>query len=417
MPMKSSDRYKYKCLLEELSEIRGRGTELISVYIPPDYELSQIVQQLREEQGTAENIKSKTTRKNVTAALGRIINFLQKYIQKNKKTPENGMAIFSGNVTGEEGSTDIKLYWIEPPDPIQTKIYRCDQDFMLEPLQEAIEPKEEVGLIVLDTKEATIATLRGKHEEIAKHITSGVWGKHGKGGQSSQRFERLREIAVHEFLKRIAKIANREFSKTDNMRAILLGGPGPTKNTFLKSGLLNNNVREKVTSVIDTGYSNEQGIKELINKASDILADLDVMKEKSIIKDFISKIASGEGLATYGESEIVRHLKQGAIEKLLISEDIELNQVNVECLACGNEFRKITRKPSEYRDKTPITPCPNCSEEELKIKDTDDAIQKLCELADQTGAEIEFISSETEEGKQFLNAFKGLGAFLRFEVA
>lgn len=417
MPAKSSDRYQYKRLLEKLSQIKGRGTELISVYIPPGYELSQIVQQLREEQGTAENIKSKSTRKNVTAALGRIVNFLQKYSQTHKKPPENGMVIFSGNVTGEEGTTDIKLYWIEPPEPIQTKIYRCDQDFLLDPLREAIEPKEEVGLIVLDAKEATIATLRGKHEDIAKHITSGVWGKHSKGGQSAARFERLREIAVHEFLKRVAEVANREFSNVSDMRAILVGGPGPTKNNFLKSEVLNNNIQEKVASVIDTGYSNEQGIKELVNKASDILADLDVMKEKTIVQEFLSKIASGEGLVTYGESEIRKHLQQGAVDTLLMSEDLRLNQITIKCESCGHQFQEIVRETSEYKSKLSSHPCPNCGKEELEITDMEDAIQQLCKLADQTGAKVEFISTETEEGQQLLTAFKGLGALLRFEVS
>ncbi|MBS3815486.1 MAG: peptide chain release factor aRF-1 [Hadesarchaea archaeon] len=416
MSPKSQDKYQYKRLLEKLSDIKGRGTELITVYVPPGYELSQVVQQLREEQGTAENIKSKNTRKNVTAALGRIINFLQKYIQKSNKPPENGMAIFSGNVTGEEGSTDIKLYWVEPPEPIQTKIYRCDQDFLLGPLKEAIEPKEEVGLIVLDTKEATVATLRGKNVDIAKNMTSGVWGKHSKGGQSSQRFERLREVAVNEFLKRVAEVANREFSDSSDLKAVLVGGPGPIKNNFLKSELLNKGIQEKVSGVIDTGYTDEQGVKELVNKASDILEDLEVMREKSIVQDFLSRIASGQGLATYGKQEIKEHLQQGAVDTLLISEELKLDAIKIECQACNYQSEEIIQGNSESKSEVTNQSCPNCGKRELEITETEDAIEEFCELADQTGADVEFVSTETEEGQQLLTAFKGLGALLRFRV-
>lgn len=417
MAGKAKNKYQYKRLLEKLEGIEGRGTELISVYITPGYELNQVVRQLREERGSAENIKSKSTRKNVISALGRIINFLQKYSMKQKKAPENGMAIFAGNVTGEEGSTDIKLYWVEPPDPIDIRTYRCDQEFLLEPLREALEPKETVGLLALDTKEATIATLRGKHVDIAKKLTSGVWGKHSRGGQSSQRFERLREIAVHDFMKRIAEVANREFSSFPDLRAILVGGPGPTKDKFLKKDLLRNEIGEKVAAVLDMGYSDEQGIKELVNKAKDVLSDLDVVKEKSLVQDFLSEVVSDDGLATYGEKQIRRHLKNGAVETLLISEDLELTRAVVKCEACDHEFQETISDASDYEEGISERPCPECGERMLNLIEVKDEVRELCELADQTGAEVEFISLETEEGRQLSAAFKGLGGLLRYKLA
>lgn len=418
MAGKSKDKYQYRRLLEKLDNIEGRGTELVSVYITPGYELSQVVQQLRDEEGTASNIKSKNTRKNVVSALRRIINFLQKYSQKHgNKAPEKGMAIFSGNVSGEAGKSDIKLYWVEPPQPIQSRIYRCDQSFMLNPLREALEKKETIGFIVLDAKGASIATLRGKNLNIAREMTSGVWGKHSKGGQSSQRFERLREKALHEFMQRIAESANREFSNEPDLSAILVGGPGPTKNRLLEEKSLKNDVKDKIAAVLDTGYSDEQGIKELVNNADEVLEDLDVTKEKSLVREFMTGVVSGEGLVTYGVAEVRRHLKSGAVETLLISEDQRLSRINVSCDFCGHDFHKIVENESKFKKELSEKPCPECGEKELSIESTEDAIQNLCELADQTGAEVEFISTETEEGQQFANAFKGIGALLRYKLS
>jgi peptide chain release factor subunit 1 len=416
MPMESRKRYQYKRLLDELSSKRGHGTELISVYITPGFGLSQVVQQLRDEQGTAENIKSKSTRKNVISALDRIINFLRKYIETHKRTPPNGMAIFSGNVAEEEGATDIALYWIEPPEPITVRMYRCDQEFVTEPLREAIETKESVGLLVLDSKEAMIATLRGKHVDIARHLTSGVWGKHGRGGQSQRRFERLREIAVHEFMKRIAEVANREFLDVPDLKAILVGGPGPTKDEFLNSDLLQDPVRRKIKAVIDTGYSDEQGIKELINKASNVLADLEVMKEKSIVQHFMTELVSGKGLVTYGWDEVRHHLKQGAVDTLLISEAMQANRAKTRCQNCGHELRETVESVEKYKKQLSGRACPSCGEEKLELVESKDAVQELCDLADQTGANVEFISTDTEEGQQLWVAFKGLGAILRYQL-
>ncbi len=416
MSGKSKNKYQYKKLLEKLEGIEGRGTELVTVYITPGYDLNQVVQQLREEEGTAQNIKSKNTRKNVVSALRRIINFLQKYSEKHGNgAPEHGMAIFSGNVSGEEGKSDIKLYWVEPPEPIESRIYRCDQNFLLEPLSKAMESKEKVGLIVVDSKDATIATLKGKNLNIARRMTSGVWGKHSKGGQSSQRFERLREKALDEFLKRAAASANREFYDDPELNAVLVGGPGPTKERFVKEGYLKNEVQEKIASVIDTGYSDEQGIKELMNRAEEILEGLEVSKEKSLIRRFMSGVVSNEGLVTYGEEEVRKHLKNGAVETLLISESLDLYRVNIECGSCGAKFSDIVRDKLSLERKLSEKPCPECGQTELSLVSSKDIIGELCDLADKTGAEVEFISEETEEGKQFSNAFKGIGALLRYK--
>ena len=70
------EKREFQRLLEELRKKSGRGTELISVYIPPDRDISDVMSHLRAEQGQAMNIKSKSTRKNVHAALEAILSKL-----------------------------------------------------------------------------------------------------------------------------------------------------------------------------------------------------------------------------------------------------------------------------------------------------------------------------------------------------
>ena len=48
--------YKIRKTLDELSQKSGRGTELITVYIPKGKQLHEIVSTLQQEQGTADNI-------------------------------------------------------------------------------------------------------------------------------------------------------------------------------------------------------------------------------------------------------------------------------------------------------------------------------------------------------------------------
>jgi len=406
MPVDSKARYQFRRMLEDLAGKRGRGTELVSVYITPDSELIKVVQQLRDEQGTAANIKSKATRKNVVSALERIVQFLRSYIDTHRLSPSNGMAIFCGNVAGREDIADVQLYWVEPPEPITVRMYRCDQEFVLEPLREMLQVKETVGVLVMDRREATLATLRGKHVEIVRRLTSGVPGKHGKGGQSARRFERLIEIAAHEYAKRVAEAANKIFSQTPDLRAILVGGPGPTKDEFLKSELLRDELRKKIAGVLDTGYTDEQGVKEVVNKSGEVLADLDILKEKSLVQRFMEELVAGKGLVAYGEREIRRSLELGAVKLLLISEGVRKNRVTTKCQACGHELRETVEDVEKFKKPLAARACPSCGEIRLSLVESKDVVQELLELADKFGAGVEFISTETEEGKQLLIAFK-----------
>ena len=47
--------YEIKKELKRLSSVRGQGTELISLYIPPDSQISDAVGKLKEEYGQAGN--------------------------------------------------------------------------------------------------------------------------------------------------------------------------------------------------------------------------------------------------------------------------------------------------------------------------------------------------------------------------
>ena len=58
-------KYELKKLINELEDIRGRNTELVSLYIPAGYDMSKISEFVTSEQSEAENIKSKHTRTNL----------------------------------------------------------------------------------------------------------------------------------------------------------------------------------------------------------------------------------------------------------------------------------------------------------------------------------------------------------------
>ena len=219
----SKELYEFKKTLKELSNKRGRGTELVSVYIPPDKQLSDVGKHMRDELGQSANIKSKQTKKNVQSAIEVILQSIRLY----KQPPANGLVLFVGMIPkGGPGTEKMEKYILEPPEPITTYWYKCNNEFFLEPLEEIIEERDTYGLAVVDRKEATIATLKGKKVNILTHLTSGVPGKHKAGGQSQRRFDRVIDLAAHEFKKRIGEHMNDDFM---DLKDDLKGGGFRTK--------------------------------------------------------------------------------------------------------------------------------------------------------------------------------------------
>ncbi len=351
--LSSKDLYEVKRTLKELSQKKGRGTELVSVYIPPDRQISDVVKHMREELSQSANIKSKQTKKNVQSAIEVIMQRMKLF----PKPPEKGLVLFVGMIPrGGPGTEKMETYVFEPPETVQTYIYHCNSEFYLEPLQEILAEKDVYALAVIDRKEATLALLRGKRIDIIKHLTSGVPGKHKAGGQSQRRFDRLIDLAAHEFLKRIGDHMNDAYLTIPDLKGVIIGGPGHTKEEFVEGDYLHHEIKQKIITTVDTSYTGEFGIREVMDKSMDVLTEIDVMREKKLMQRFLHELIDEDGLASYGEAEVRRNLQVGAVEVLLLSEDLKKKRLIYHCPSCQDKIRKTIEKDMESEEIS----CPTC---------------------------------------------------------
>jgi peptide chain release factor subunit 1 len=399
-------KYEFRRSLEEVNKLSGRGTELISLYIPPARQISDVAAYLKNEYSQSSNIKSASTRKNVQAAISSILSRLKNF----KQPPENGLVFFVGHTTVGADQTSMVQFVLEPPDPVQTFLYRCDSGFFIEPLHEMLEKKDRYGLIVIDRSEATIGMLTGKRIVPIKNMQSLVPSKHGRGGQSARRFERLIEIAAHEYYKKVADIVNEVFLAEKDLKGIIVGGPGPTKEYFVKSEYLHYELQQKIIETFDTGYTDEYGLRELVEKARETLHTLDLMREKDLIQRLLEEIRKPDGgLAVYGEEQIKNALLIGAVDTLILSEDLRKKNVGYSCPSCGAAKETfVAQAEGEVK-------CDKC-QTVMGTTDTVDLVEQLHKLADTNSTTVQFISGESEEGELLMKAFGGLAGILRFRV-
>jgi peptide chain release factor subunit 1 len=394
--------YNIRKELKRLSSIRGSGTELISLYIPPGSQISDATAKLRDEHGQAANIKSKTTRTNVQGAIDKIMQYLKLY----RQPPKNGLAIFCGNISSEQAKPDIELFSIDPPQPLKVNIYRCDSTFLLEPIEAMMEAKDMYAMVVMDGREATIGLLRGTHFEKTNTIRSFAHAKIRKGGQSMNRYQRLITESIEDYYKRISDAINDLYNKQQGkIKGLLVGGPGPSKENFVKAGNVYSSL--KVLGIFDTGYTDESaGINELLEKSKEVLEEQEAIQERKVMERFLSETARG-GLAVSGYEAVKKAIEANNVAKLLVSEGVELTRVDYKCTNCGTEITRIEKgnmRLEKHEDGG-----------SWEVVKQTDAVEELLDKADELNIEVVSINDDSQYGRELLLGFGGIAALLRYK--
>ncbi|MBD3341053.1 MAG: peptide chain release factor 1 [Candidatus Lokiarchaeota archaeon] len=411
------DKFRTKKLIEHLRNKKGFHTELISLYIPHDRKISDVTNHLKNEISESQNIKSKLTRKNVLDSISTLIGQLRNL----KDVPENGLVMFSGAIPQNDtpGTEKNELYIVNPPEKVVTFRYHCDSEFLLWPLEEMLETKETYGLLVIGRQESAVGYLRGRHVKVLREFTSGIHGKHRAGGQSQRRYERLIEEGEKRFYRRISNDINEMFLDMEDLRGIFIGGPGPSKEKFVKDESLDYRLREKIIDVVDLGYGGSEGIRALIERVKGKIEDVKYIQEKQVMQRFMKEVSNDTGLATYGFESVNKALNYGAVDTLILSEQLDSYKLKIECSNCGHkESRTIhERELEEMEEKIAEESCPECHSNSFDIAERVSIIEALGEMAESTGAEIEILSTETEEGETLFSTFGGIVAILRYKLS
>lgn len=293
----------WKEKLDEIESVEGHGTQLVSLYIPEGKSLGSVINRLQSEHAEAENIKSKSTRKNVQRAVKMAINSLR------MNNESNGIVIFAG--VDKDGN---KHEWNVSNLEVESFIYHCDSEFETEPLREILDDSETFGLVVVERRAATIGKLKGETIVHVRDIDSDAPGKHSAGGFSQQRFERIEEETTENFYETVAQAADDAF---DDIDGLFVGGSNISKDQFTDH--LSSTLERELINTYPVEYHGETGLKELVNKASDQIDDLVEMEARNAVEEFFNRLPDDR--VTYGRKPTKRAVEMGAVDTLLVGSE------------------------------------------------------------------------------------------------
>ena len=179
----------------------------------------------------------------------------------------------------------------------------------------------------------------------------------------------MREQAVHEFFKRFGGHVNEAlmpYFESGKLVGVIVGGPAYAKEDFIEGEYLDYRLKGKIIGLVDTSYQGEYGLREVVERAKDLLRENEYVRERELVEEFIRRVVKGDERVVYGVKEVERAIEWGAVEVLLISEDR-------------------------------------------------DDVEEYLKTSEEAGFDVFVVSGETDEGRRF-KAFGGLGALLRFPI-
>ena len=367
---------QFRRKLKALRDITGNGTSMITLLLPPGYQISRANHMLTDEYGKASNIKSRVNRLSVESA----IRTTQYKLKIYNKLPPNGLALFCGNglVDGKEKILNIDII---PIKPLISSIYLCDDSFHTEALERMLTDDNIYGFIIVDGNGALYATLSGVNKHILESFTVDLPHKHGRGGQSALRFDRLRLEAHHNYIRKVAEHAVKNFIANDmvNTKGIIFAGSAQFKDKIIGSNLFDPRLKKNIIGVLDISYGGDAGFEQAIEQSAPLLRDVRYLDEKKILLEFFNEIEK-DGNYIYGLKQTLDALKAGAINKLIIHDESEL----------------------VYPDLV--------SDEHIMLLDW------VLENAHKYGTKLFTISDNIGAGSQFINGFGGFGGVLRYKI-
>ena len=402
----SVKQYKMRKFIAQLSSEEGTGMEFVSLYLPRVKSAGEIITLLEQKSDSSE-IKSGRAGDSVRETLTRVIHRLK----LQKEFPENGLAIFAGS-----NKTENEIQEIIPPEPITSYVCTIDDHFDLEPLRKMLREDRIVGIVAMDSKEAGFGILSGDKLDVIDDITSGVSGKSDKGGWSQRRYERERDMELTYYFHRVAEHATKAFLQNQKVKALIVGGPGQTKESFLDGDYLHYELKNMLLAKADTLSSGKEGVREAVEKSAEALKNLHSPEEKKIMQRLEADMGKQDGLAICGLNPVLDALKNGTAQVALVSDNTDMIEIVATCKRCAVSKTRIVDEAKKVQTTQEMisSPCENCKAAEYEVDDRD-IIDVLEDAASQTDANVEVIS-RSEEDKAKLKALGGFAALLRYRV-
>jgi len=308
--------------------------------------------------------------------------------------------IFCGIAVADEKGKERKVKVdFEPFKPIKTPLYFCDDKFQTEHLNNLLVNNVTFGFIVVDGNGSLFGTVRGSCRDVLHKFTVDLPKKHGKGGQSAQRFARLRLEKRHNYIRKVAEIATKLFvpdGQKPCVQGVVLAGSADFKTQLRKSDLFDPRLGNIVIRMVDVSHGGVTGFHQAIDLSADALGSGKLIKEKTLLQKYFNEINKDTGKFCFLADDTFKALELGAVEDLTIWENLDIdrivlhNTITLEETVVHLSFEQQSNE-SYFRDPE--------TNVKLKVLQKESIVDWLANHYKDFGCNVEFVTDYSGEGK------------------
>ncbi|GFY96495.1 eukaryotic release factor 1-3 [Actinidia rufa] len=361
---KNIEIWKIKKLIKALEAARGNGTSMISLIMPPRDQISRVTKMLGDEFGTASNIKSRVNRQSVLGA----ITSAQQRLKLYNKVPPKGLVLYTGTIVTEDGKEKKVTIDFEPFRPINASL------------------------------------------EVLHKFSVDLPKKHGRGGQSALRFARLRMEKRHNYVRKTAELATQFFinpaTSQPNVSGLILAGSADFKTELSQSDMFDPRLQAKILNVVDVSYGGENGFNQAIELSAEILSNVKFIQEKRLIGKYFEEISQDTGKYVFGVDDTLKALEMGAVETLIVWENLDINRYVLKNASTGEIIIKHLNKDQEgdqsnFRD--------SATSAELEVQEKMSLLEWFANEYKRFGCTLEFVTNKSQEDRSSAGGSVELG--------
>ncbi|XP_076898524.1 eukaryotic peptide chain release factor subunit 1-3-like [Bidens hawaiensis] len=399
--------WKMKNLIKSLESARGNGTSMISLIMPPGDQICRVTKMLNDEYGTASNIKSRVNRQSVLGAITSAKQRLKLY----NKVPANGLVLYTGTVVTEDGKEKKITVDFEPFRAINVSLYLCDNKFHTEALNALLECDDKFGFIIMDGHGTLFGTICGNTREIVHRFGVDLPKKHGRGGQSAPRFDRLRTEKRHNYVSKVAELATQFYinpsTNQPNVAGLILAGSADFKTELSHSKTFDPRLQRKILNIVDVSNGGEDGFNQAINSSAEILSNVKFMQVKQLLGKYFAQVNQDTHKVVNGLNDTLKALELGAVDKLIVWESLDIVRYSLQNIATGEVIVKHLNKDQEGDQE---------HFRGLEVVEKTSLLEWFANSYKGFGCTLEFVTDKSQEGNMFCKGFGGIGGILRYQL-
>jgi peptide chain release factor subunit 1 len=132
-----------------------------------------------------------------------------------------------------------------------------------------------------------------------------------------------------------------------------------------------------------------------------------------LIGKYFEEISQDTGKYVFGVDDTLKALEMGAVETLMVWENLDVNRYVLKHSASGEIIIKHLNKETEadqsnFRDAE--------TNAELEVQEKTTLLEWFANEYKKFGCTLEFVTNKSQEGSQFCRGFGGIGGILRYQL-